>query len=404
MKLVNGNTYMNDKKTNKVYKYLDRNIETEILIVGGGITSAITAWYLAKAGYSIVIAEKNVLGYGSSRASSALLDYQAEYMLKDLINEIGEKRAESIYKKSLESIKDLELICNEIKTDVEFKILDSVIYTDNKSKISTLEEEYELRKNKGYDVTLVDKIDSNVMKKCLVTKNASATINPYLFLISVFKYLEKKYNIKIYENTRIDNSISNENAVVSITNNDKIITSKHLILATGYDAQNNIKDKNTKVYATYSIITDKIENLSRLNINYTAMDLKKPYHFYRFTKDNRILFGGEDILLGNNKLDSDKMREISNKKFLKLYENIKKHFYMIPNIKVKYAYSAVFADTKDTLPIIDKLPNLDNAYCNLAYGGSGIIYGVIGAKYLKDIIQNNIVSPELEMFEINRKI
>lgn len=405
MKLVNGKTYFDKQiKGSKAYPYLNKNMEADVLIIGGGITAAITAYYLAKENLKVIVAEKNIIGYGSTKGTIALLDYQSDMNMRTLEKLIGEKRAEAIYKKSLIAINHIEQMCKEIKSDVEFKRVDSVLYTDNKKGARRLEEEYEERINKGYNATIGDKIDTNKMKKYIRTRNGSAIVNPYGFTIELFKYLSKMKGVYIYENTRIDDIYNEKDKVVSITNNDYKITTKNVILATGYDAMQQIKDKNTDLYATYTIVTNKLKGIDRLDLNFTAVDNKKPYHYLRFTRDGRIIFGGEDILLRNNKIDSEKMKEKAEKKYLKLLNELRQMYYMLDDIKMEYAYCGVYAETKDTLPIIDKVKNLENVYCNLSYGGNGILYAAIGAMYLTNIITKNETDIELEMFELNRDI
>jgi len=49
-------TYINKDK--KQYPYLTENIETEVCIIGGGVTGAIASYYLSKNNIKIVLLEK----------------------------------------------------------------------------------------------------------------------------------------------------------------------------------------------------------------------------------------------------------------------------------------------------------------------------------------------------------
>ena len=50
-------TYINKDK--KQYPYLTENIETEVCIIGGGVTGAIASYYFSKNNIKTVILEKN---------------------------------------------------------------------------------------------------------------------------------------------------------------------------------------------------------------------------------------------------------------------------------------------------------------------------------------------------------
>ena len=51
---------------NQEYKTLDKDIDTNILIVGGGITGLTTAYLLAKSNKKVVLVEADKIGWGSS--------------------------------------------------------------------------------------------------------------------------------------------------------------------------------------------------------------------------------------------------------------------------------------------------------------------------------------------------
>ena len=71
---------------------------SKVLIIGGGITGAITAYFLAKEGVNVIIAEKNIVRYGSTLAATAFLDYEASNDILKLEKTVGKTSASKIYK------------------------------------------------------------------------------------------------------------------------------------------------------------------------------------------------------------------------------------------------------------------------------------------------------------------
>ena len=58
---IDGKTYWKSKTQIKnTYPYLTYDTYCDVLIIGGGITGAITAYFLAKEGVNVIIAEKNI--------------------------------------------------------------------------------------------------------------------------------------------------------------------------------------------------------------------------------------------------------------------------------------------------------------------------------------------------------
>ncbi len=343
------------------YQYLTQNIETEILIVGGGITGAITAYYYCMQGYKVMLIEKNIIGNGSTRATTAIMEYQIDKDLNILKNEIGLKNAVKCFKMCSQAIDEIKKIVTYInQPNINFQKQDSYYYANKKNQLL---KEFLIRKD-FFPVELKTKDQYLNFKYSINLKNASAIMNPYTFTTELINKLNQLENFTVYENTKLIDLTSTH----AITNNKFKIKFQKCILTTGFEATNIIKS-TTKLYKTFAIVTEKLN----INANFTARDIKNPYHYIRFSK-GRIIYGGEDILLKDYNNNSSK------KAYNKLHQSFKKDFPKFKNCKIEYKFNGTFANTEDTLPIIDKLKK--NVYCNLGYGANGILYSVIGAKSL----------------------
>lgn len=60
------------------YPSLPHDMHTEIVVMGAGISGALVAWHLCKAGYQVVVVDKRHVGMGSTAASTALLQYEID--------------------------------------------------------------------------------------------------------------------------------------------------------------------------------------------------------------------------------------------------------------------------------------------------------------------------------------
>ena len=67
------------------YPSLKHDESCEVAIIGGGITGALVAYYLTKEGVETVLVDKRDIGAGSTAASTALLQYEIDTELHDLI-------------------------------------------------------------------------------------------------------------------------------------------------------------------------------------------------------------------------------------------------------------------------------------------------------------------------------
>ena len=67
-------------KNGLLYSYpsLQENIESEIVVVGGGITGALTSHALMEKGYKVLLIDKRDIAQGSSSATTSMLQYEID--------------------------------------------------------------------------------------------------------------------------------------------------------------------------------------------------------------------------------------------------------------------------------------------------------------------------------------
>lgn len=405
MQKVDGEIYWKKKtKIQKIYPYLTNDISTEVLIIGGGITGALTTYFLAKEGVKVTVVEKNIIGYGTTLTAPAILEYQSDMDMYKLEKILGQKGAERIYKLCLNGIDIIEEIDREFDKNTGYKRQDAIYFTNKYMQKSNMAKEFEARKNAGFDAALLDSHNILNVSSAILTKNASGVINPYMFTQGLFEYLSTFKNVRIYENTKIEMCKPMYDYVECRTNNGFKITAGNVIFTSGIDTLKYLNNINVELYKTFTLVSKPLINEEYLNdrkVNFTARDSLDPYHYIRFDNNGRVIFSGENSKYTPRFMDDKYMLNFSSDKYKKLYNSMQKIFNTSDNIPVDYTYSSTFANTKDNLPIIDEIPNMPNCFCNLGFGTNGILYGAIGAKMLKNAI-NGLYTKDMNMFKINR--
>lgn len=402
MQIMSGNYYWKEKsKIKNVYPYLTSNLRCDVVIVGGGITGAITAYYLAKEGADVIVVEKNIIGYGETLASSAIIEAQMDLDILKLEKFIGSNHSKKIYKMAYNAIDEIENINDTIGEDLGFERKDLIYFTNKFMQKSQMQREYENRKKLGNELLFLDSHDIIDMQNGILTKGASAVLNPYMFTQSVFEYLNRMPNVRIFENTNIEDIISSYDSVKCITNNNFKILSDSLILTSGMDALRYIGNVPLEVSKTYTVITKPIKNYDELNLNFTARDSSDPHHYIRFTNTGRLIFGGEDTRINDRFYDEKYSNTVANDRYKKLKSSFEKILYGIDKTSIEYASNASICNTKDSLPIVDEIPDMPNCFCNIGFGTNGIIHSVIGANMLKNAIKG-FYTKDMNIFKITR--
>lgn len=161
----------------KSYPYLDKNVSCDCLVVGGGIDGAITAYYLTKSGIECLLIDKNRLGFMNTCCATALLEYQLDEHARDLKKFFSRADVAGVYKLGLNALNDIDQIINELGNFCHYSKRDTLIFsTKNKDKKEILEE-YNFRKDYGFDVKYIDEENNPfpfLVKSALLSKNGGA--------------------------------------------------------------------------------------------------------------------------------------------------------------------------------------------------------------------------------------
>src|SRR6187200_1749166 len=90
------------------YPSLQKNISTEIIVLGGGITGALISHQLVQEGYETLLLDKRDIAMGSTSANTSMLQYEIDVPLYKLAQQIGEEESASCYRAGQDAIRHLE--------------------------------------------------------------------------------------------------------------------------------------------------------------------------------------------------------------------------------------------------------------------------------------------------------
>lgn len=407
MKLVSGDIFWTDKTPiNKQHPYLDRNIDCTVCIIGGGITGALASYYFRKNNIDVVLVDKNIIGYGSTSASTAVLQYEIDTTLTKLSKMIGDEQALLAYKFCYDAVYEIDRIAKELNIECGFEYKDCFYYTHDASGIKAIKEEYRKRKECNYDVKFVNKETAKKLfdfkvEAGIYSEFGSAIIDPYRFSTGIINRLAKD-GLTVYENTEIvDMNCSNRPQLT--TNNGFTINCDKVIIASGYEGRKHIEDNFIDLYRTYTVISEPVDSFKGWYKKCTIRDDKDPYTYIRVTSDNRVIVGGEDEKIGviSNLLGLENGDKHSDKKYNILINRFKEYFPQMQDINFKYKYNGLYGSTTDGLPYIGEYDKLPNCYFTLDIGGNGILYAVTAGMLLAKKYMGNEV-PELDIYRFGR--
>lgn len=367
------------------YPKLESDMKTEVVIIGGGISGALNAFYLTEAGIDCVVVDKRTIGLGSTAACTSLLQYEIDVSLNDLIAERGEQDAVRAYQLCNDAIYTMENICKQINFH-GFQRTDSLFYGASKKDEERLVAECEKRKSIGLDVEYLSakKLKSKFGIEAfgaILSQNA-AYADAYSLTHALLQHSITK-GLRIFDRTEITSIRENQNEIEVVTKDLFKIKTRHVVYATGYETIEKIRSKIIKLRSTYATVSESFADCESLHFHRTLLwNTADPYLYMRCTRDGRIIVGGRDDLY----LSATKRDNSIALKTRQLIKDFNKLFPSIPFIP-EFSWAGTFATTRDGLPFIGCYPGKKNSYYALGFGGNGIIFSLIAAEIIGDIIR-----------------
>lgn len=337
---------------------LNKDIKTDVLVIGAGIAGILTAYMLKQKGRDVVLIDAAEIASGNTKNTTAKITSQHDLIYSKLISEFGEEKARQYAKANELAIKKYKEIIEYKRIECDFEEKPAYVYSLN--EVDVLKEEVEAAKNLGIDAEFVQEVNLPFKIKGAVKFNNQAQFNPLKFLRGISNELV------IYENTRALEI--KENLVVTSGGN---ITANNIVVATHYPIMNAPGYYFMKMHQERSYVL-ALENTSEIDGMY--IDLNKEGYSFR-TYNNLLLLGGISHRTGENEEGGsyDELRKVVKK--------------LYPKAKEKYYWSAQDCMTIDGIPYIGRYSNeTPNIYVATGFNKWGMTSSMVSAMIISDMI------------------
>ena len=382
------------------YPSLKEPVECEVLVIGGGITGSLIAHQMVKDGYETVLIDRREIGNGSTSATTSMLQYEIDVPLYELIDQIGEEGAVKAYKACSQSIEDLDKITQELNSEAGFERKESLYYASKKKDVSWLKNEFEARKNAGFNVKWIEKEEileryefENTFGGILSSQGAS--VDAFHLAHELLAFNSKK-GLRVYDKTEMDSVEVKKGFNLVTTKTGQKIKAQKIIYAIGYESAHLIKEKFVDLKSTFAMVSEIDEKGSEKLNNTLFWNTSDPYLYMRTTSDGRVLIGGGD----EDFRDPEKRDAMIDKKEKEILRDLKD---LLPNYHfyTDFTWAGTFGETKDGLPYIGEHKDFPNSYFVLGFGGNGITFSVTGMEMASAFMKNKN-HPLTEYFKFGR--
>jgi glycine/D-amino acid oxidase-like deaminating enzyme len=375
-----------------------------VAVVGGGITGAAIAWRFAEAGISVVLLEAAHIGRGSTAASTALLMQEPDADFRQLARRYGEEQARRVWQLSRNATRDFVRVVRQLDIPCDLAERDSVYFALTSEEVERLRIEHRHRRHAGFGGRWLSA--SQLCETAgfdgfgAIRTHGNAQMNPYKACIG-FARAAVERGARLFERTRVIGVDWKQSFGVTVRTPHASVIADRAIVATGY-ATEQFKPLagRFRMLHTYVLATRRLSAAERRRVGLDRVMLWEtgwPYHYARWTPDDRLLLGGGDRTRVSGRGRARAFRagiEHLTGYFVRLYPSL-------ADVTFDYAWEGLFAMTPDGLPYIGTHRRYPRHLFALGYGGNGMTFGFLASRLLLDSYRGK-QSADHQLFAFNR--
>ena len=252
---------------------LEKDIKTDVLIIGGGLAGILTAYKLKEKGVNCIIVEKDRICQKVTGNSTAKITSQHGFCYSKILKSNGFESAKIYLHANEQALREYEKLCENIPCDFEKK--DNFVY--ELQNMQLIDDELKALWKMGFEAEFQEKLPLPIKPIGAIKFKNQAQFNVLKFVSGIAQ------DLKIYENTfvkKLDESSA-------ITEKNKI-SFKKAVIATHFPIINNHGLFFMKMYQHRSYVI-ALENAQQVDGMYVDQsDSGLSFRNY----ENHLLLGG----------------------------------------------------------------------------------------------------------------
>ena len=369
----------------QAYPPLASDISTEVVIVGGGIAGALLAQHFGEAGIDAVLLDKREVAWGSTSASTALLQYEIDEPLHKLRETYGKDFADRAYRSCADAISKIELLIAKLNADCGFQRKPSIYMAVKESDVDALRKEFVARGEAGFEVEWLDedalRVATGITRPAAIRSACGAQVDAFLLAHACLASAADS-GVRILDRTGVEHCKFYPGGADVTTDRGHTVRCKHVVFATGYEVKDFLKRDIVNLNSSFAVVTEPLEGAwPKWENDALIWEMASPYLYIRSTDDDRIIVGGEDAGYRNSIVRDGELPRKAEVLIGKLKE-------LIPQIdpEIAFAWAGTFGETEDGLAYIGQVEEQPGAHFALGFGGNGITYSILAAEIIRDFL------------------
>jgi glycine/D-amino acid oxidase-like deaminating enzyme len=356
----------------------------DIVIIGAGITGALVADALVATGRRILVVDSREPALGSTAASTALLQYEFDTHLVDLVKRLGPERATLAYRAGISSFAMLERRFPELLPAAGYARRESLYLAADRAAVPVLRAERAARAGIGIVCEWLEADEllrrAGCHRPAALLSPLGAQLDPVRFTRDVLAGCER-HGVEICTRQPVNAVQEAGDALHVALESGTIVRARDVIVCAGYESLRFLDGQVADLNNTFALVTEPLDR--RVSEMPLIWESARPYLYVRGTNDGRLIVGGADV-----PFSSAAAREVLLPRQVRRIAAGYRALFDQDLPPIAYAWAGSFAETADGLPLIGAVPgrhpHLRFALC---YGGNGITFAAHAAEMMRAAVE-----------------
>ncbi len=353
----------------------------DVAVIGGGYTGLSAARSLARGGASVVVLEKETLGFGASSRNGGQVLTGLKQGAGALLRRFGRERARRLFSVSLAAIDFVEALVVQEAIDCGFARSGHLDAAFKPSHFERFRREQELLGREfDHAVRLVPRAEQrgelgSDLYHGLLLDEKSASLHPARYVAGLAAAAERA-GASLHPRSPALSVEPTPGGFRVATARGRLAARDVLMATNGYtDAAAPALRRRVVPVGSYIVATRPLtreQAMAALPRRRVVFDSKHFLYYFRLSADDRLLFGGRAQFTPSNERSTRSSAEI-------LCRGLATVFPELAGVPLEYAWSGNVCFTPDLLP---RAGRLDGVHYALGYAG----HGVAMATWLGDVM------------------
>ena len=349
-------------------------MQTEAVVVGGGLTGCTTAYAFAAAGLKVLLLEADQIGRGATAYSSGWIAEEPGVAFADLEKAVGLRGARYAWQVWRRAALDFISLLRRLDIKCHLEERGSAIVAATTEQAARLKRDQKARREAGFDVSMMNplaiKTDLGLDASAAIRSKHGATLDPYRACVGLAAAAADRGAV-LSERSPVRKITFNRKIATVMTANGRIRT-RRVVVATGMPTPLfKALARHFWFHTTYAVETEPVPAKIRQQIGVerdrsraVIRDSAQPPHIIRWIEDDRILITGAD-----SEAIAPRLRDkvIVQRTGQLMYE-LSTLYPEISGIRPDYGWAADYARTAEGLPYLG--PHRNYPHHLFAFGDS----------------------------------